>query len=91
MLIVFRQRIHSILKSLTLIILSTVFFNCATSMKILRPDGSTEYLITCGSGTGWNVCYEKANEVCPSGYKTLSEDAGFNRKEMKISCPTSTK
>jgi hypothetical protein len=30
---------------------------------------------------------QKANELCPSGYTTLSEDAGFNRKEMHIACP----
>ena len=39
-----------------------------------------EYLIACGAGTGWNICYVHANEVCPTGYTTLSEDAGFNRK-----------
>lgn len=60
---------------------------CTTSQKILRPDGTTEYLVACGASTGWNVCYDKANQECPTGYKTISEDAGFNRKEMRISCP----
>ena len=60
---------------------------CTTTQEIRRPDGSTEYLIACGAGLGWNICYDRANEVCPSGYKTLSEDAGFNRKELRISCP----
>jgi hypothetical protein len=60
---------------------------CTTTQQIRRPDGSVEYLIACGAGLGWNICYERANEVCPSGYKTLSEDAGFNRKELRISCP----
>ena len=46
-----------------------------------------EYLVACGAGTGWNICYSKANELCPGGYTTLSEDAGFNRKEMRIACP----
>jgi hypothetical protein len=39
-----------------------------------------KYLIACGAGTGWNICYAHANEVCPTGYMTLSEGAGFNRK-----------
>lgn len=64
---------------------------CTTTQEIRRPDGSTEFLIACGSGLGWNICYEKANEICPGGYKTLSEDAGFNRKELRISCPTAQK
>ena len=60
---------------------------CTTTQEIKRPDGSMEYLIACGAGMGWNICYEKANDVCPVGYTTLSEKAGFNRKELRISCP----
>lgn len=60
---------------------------CTTTQEILRPDGSVEYLIACGAGTGWNICYDRANTVCPKGYDTLSENAGFNRKELRISCP----
>jgi len=64
---------------------------CTTTQEIRRPDGSSEYLIACGASLGWNMCYEKANEVCPMGYQTLSEDAGFNRKELRISCPGARK
>ena len=60
---------------------------CTTTQEIRRPDGTIEYLIACGASLGWNICYDKANEVCPSDYTTLSEDAGFNRKELRISCP----
>lgn len=60
---------------------------CTTAEEIRRPDGRTEYLIACGAGLGWNVCYNRANEVCPEGYETLAEDAGFNRKELRIVCP----
>jgi len=60
---------------------------CTTTQQIRRPDGTIEYLIACGASLGWNICYDKANEVCPSGYTTLSEDAGFNRKELRIACP----
>lgn len=60
---------------------------CTTTQKIRRPDGTIEHLIACGASLGWNICYDKANEVCPSGYTTLSEDAGFNRKELHIACP----
>lgn len=59
---------------------------CTTAEAINRPDGSKDYIIACGAGLGWNICYSRANEVCPSGYKTVSQDGGFNRKELTISC-----
>ena len=69
------------------LILPLVISSCTTTQIINRPNGKTEYIIACGASTGWNICYNKANKVCPSGYTTISENAGFNRKELKISCP----
>lgn len=63
-----------------------VLAGCTTAQKINRPDGTVEYQIACGAATGWGVCYSRAQEECPSGYKTIKEDQGFNRKELKISC-----
>ena len=60
---------------------------CTTSQAIPRPNGATEYQIACGASTGWNICYARANELCPSGYETMSERGGFNRKELRIACP----
>ncbi len=60
---------------------------CTTTEAINRPDGSKDYVIACGAGLGWNICYSRANEVCPAGYRTVSQDGGFNRKELTISCP----
>ena len=60
---------------------------CTTLQEIKRPNGDVEYLIACGAGLGWNICYDRANQVCPTGYTTLSEHAGFNRKELRILCP----
>ena len=64
---------------------------CTTTQEIRRPDGTVEYLIACGASLGWNICYDKANHICPAGYTTLSEDAGFNRKELRIACPAASK
>lgn len=64
---------------------------CTTTQEILRPNGTSEYLIACGAGLGWNICYDKANQICPGGYTTLSEDGGFNRKELRITCPSAKK
>ena len=74
-----------------ILFLSMFFVGCTTTQEIRRPDGSTEFLIACGASLGWNICYDKANEICPGGYKTLAEDAGFNRKELRISCPAAQK
>lgn len=60
---------------------------CTTDQLIRRPDGSREYVIACGARLGWNICHERANELCPTGYNTLSQDAGFNHKELTIACP----
>ncbi|WP_290878124.1 hypothetical protein [Gracilimonas sp.] len=70
------------------IIMAGFLVSCTTTQKIQRPDGSTEYLIACGASTGFNVCYNKANKICPSGYETLEEKSGFNRKEIRINCPS---
>lgn len=74
-------------RMIALVIALLVIGGCTTVQDIKRPDGSAEYLIACGASTGWNICYDKANEVCPGGYNTLSENAGFNRKELRIVCP----
>ena len=60
---------------------------CSTAQEIRRPDGRVEYLIACGAGAGWNLCYAEANKRCPSGYDTVAETAGVHRKELRISCP----
>jgi hypothetical protein len=74
-----------------LAVIALLLSACTTTQEIRRPDGSSEYLIACGAALGWNICYDKANEVCPSGYNTLSQDGGFNRKELRISCPVANK
>ena len=78
------MRSRQIIAAFLLLIATT---GCTTTQEIRRPDGTIDYLIACGASLGWNICYDKANEVCPSGYTTISEDAGFNRKELRIACP----
>jgi hypothetical protein len=60
---------------------------CTTTQEVRRPDGAVEYQIACGAALGWNICYDRANELCPTGYTTVMERAGFNRKELRIACP----
>ncbi|MEA3640220.1 MAG: hypothetical protein VBE63_09785 [Lamprobacter sp.] len=59
---------------------------CSSAQEISRPDGKKEYLVACGASTGWDICYRRANEICPQGYETITEKPGFNRKEMRIAC-----
>lgn len=74
------------MKKLSIIIAVAMLGGCATAQKINRPDGTTEYIVQCGAGTGWGVCYSKANEVCPAGYMDVSKESGFNRKELRVKC-----
>jgi hypothetical protein len=69
------------------VLLLTAIIGCTTTQEIVRPGGHREYLIACGASLGWNICYDRANEVCPTGYLTVSEQPGFNRKELLIYCP----
>lgn len=64
-----------------------VIAGCTNVQEIRRPGGAVEYLIACGASSGWDVCYRRANQLCPGGYETVSEQGGFNRKEMRIACP----
>ena len=75
------------LKAVVLTGCALLLVGCTTTQQINRPGGKKEFLIACGAGLGWNICYDKANELCPGGYTTLEKDAGFNRKELRISCP----
>ena len=60
--------------------------SCTTAEEIRRPDGRVQYIVACGASLGWNICYERANELCPEGYTDVSKEAGFNRKELTIDC-----
>lgn len=49
--------------------------SCATSQEIVLPSGERGFTINCGSyeGDSWSACYQKAGEVCPSGYEILEK------------------
>jgi hypothetical protein len=79
-----------IILSSALLLSLAALAGCTTAQKISRPDGTTEYQIACGAATGWGICYSRAEKLCPGGYQTVNEDAGFNRKELRISCGKAT-
>ena len=59
---------------------------CA-SVEQLRDTGRAgEYQISCGY-FGWYICYERAGQLCPSGYKVVSEnEEHFGGRKLRISC-----
>ena len=58
---------------------------CATSQPVTQLRTGGEHLISC-SYFGWYLCYERAKELCPDGYKVLSQSEGFGPKEMRVAC-----
>lgn len=68
------------------VFLSLILAGCATVQDVRRGDGSTEYSISCWY-FDWSMCYAKANELCPGGYKFLSQEMQPNGKEMRSACP----
>ena len=51
-----------------------VFFSCALSQEIKTPSGAKGFAITCpAEGLGTGLCYKKAGQKCPQGYKIISQ------------------
>jgi hypothetical protein len=48
--------------------------------------GKEALLVECGAAVSFSICHDRAKQECPNGYKLLSEDAGFNRKEIRVRC-----
>jgi len=59
---------------------------CATSHQAPDTTRAGEYEISCGY-FGWYVCYQKADELCPGGYKVIAEsEEHFGGRKTRISC-----
>jgi hypothetical protein len=43
-------------------------------------------MVECGAATSFSLCYDRAAKECPKGYRTVSEEPGFNRKTLKVEC-----
>ncbi|MFW5393808.1 hypothetical protein V1951_21270 [Yersinia sp. 2544 StPb PI] len=69
-----------------IIVLPLILAGCAHSTQINRGDGRKTFMVECGAGTPWSICYGEANKLCPGGYIDISKSSGFNRKEMIVEC-----
>lgn len=63
---------------------------CATSQEVPRPDEGSAHVISCGY-FNWNYCYERARQLCPEGYKVLSESEGYRPRELRVACTSATR
>ena len=59
------------MRTLTTCLLATVLAACATATQIVGPSGTPAFSIRCGAAAV-EACYQKAGEVCPSGYTVLN-------------------
>ena len=51
------------------VVLVLVLAGCAKVTEMREPDGGIRYLVGCyGALTPMSACYDKAEELCPSGY-----------------------
>lgn len=67
---------------LTLVVLT----GCTTANPIRGASGESLVMIECGAATSFSICYSRAAKECPNGYRTVSEEPGFNRKTLKVEC-----
>ena len=68
------------------LMISMAVSSCTTASRIYERNGREALLIECGAALSFSVCHERALKECPSGYTTISETPGFNRKEIRIRC-----
>jgi hypothetical protein len=59
---------------------------CTTAHKISGPSGEPIVMVECGASLSFSICYDRAAKECPKGYRTVSEEPGFNRKTLKVEC-----
>jgi len=68
------------------VLLSLAAAACASSRQAPDTTRAGEYELSCGY-FGWYICYQKADELCPGGYKVISEsEEHFGGRKTRISC-----
>ena len=59
---------------------------CSNVQPVQDSGRAAAYDISCGY-FGWYICYDRANQVCPGGYKVVSEkEEHFGGRSMRVSC-----
>lgn len=71
------------MKAVFIIATAVALTGCATSKQITGPNGVAAHSIRCGSAR-IDLCYEKAAELCPSGYSFLDRNQSGNMVAMPV-------
>lgn len=66
--------------------LCSAIAGCTTANHIYGQNDQPVVMVECGAATSFSICYDRASKECPNGYRTVSEDPGFNRKTLKVEC-----
>jgi hypothetical protein len=73
-------------RALIVAAISILLAGCTTATHIYDDRGDPIVMVQCGSGLSFSICYDRAAKECPNGYRTVSEEPGFNRKTLKVEC-----
>jgi len=71
---------------LALLTVPLLITGCTTTTNVMLPSGNQGLNVTCG--TGWNHCYKRAQELCPTGYHVHDKRGTNDRRSMLIECKT---
>jgi hypothetical protein len=64
------------LRTATTIACIALLAGCVDVTPIARPDGKTGYTIECDGES--QACFDKAGDLCPSGYYLVERKSGTN-------------
>lgn len=59
---------------LSMMMVLTAVQGCVRTQEFRGPNGNPAYSMNCGNNL--NRCYQKAGEVCPSGYTIIDRSTG---------------
>lgn len=66
----------------TLLCLTAALIGCASSSEVRLPGSEARYQVRC-SGSSWEGCYDRAEQLCPAeGYQVLSRYEDYSRRSI---------
>lgn len=78
--------VNQVRKRTSTILIVLIIGGCTTAHPIYDDKGDKILMVECGASTSMSICYDRAAKECPSGYRMVSEESGFNRKTLKVQC-----
>jgi hypothetical protein len=60
---------------------------CSTaSDQAGAPGEPLHFALRCNAANTWDACTRQATQLCPSGYKTISQTENADAKVLRITC-----